>query len=57
MSHLIPFIAIAVIATIASDRGLAALRVGVSAAIAVVRGLADYLRVLWRWYARLAVGA
>ena len=56
MSHLIPFIAIAVVAMVASDRGLGALRAGALATAGVVRGLADYLRALWRWYARLAVG-
>lgn len=57
MSHLIPFIAIAVVATVVSDRGLAGLRAGARATLAAVRGLGDYVLALWRWYARLALGA
>ena len=56
MSHLTPFLAIAVVALLVSDRSPMAARTVLGVALAVARGLVEYLRALGRWYARLAFG-
>lgn len=56
MAHLTPFIAIVVVATLVSDRGLSAARSAIGVAVDVARGLGEHLRALGRRYARLAAG-
>lgn len=56
MSHLAPFLAIAVIVLLVTDRGNAAVAIAARAALAMVRGIVDYLRALGRWYARVTFG-
>ena len=56
MSHLTPFLALAVVAVLVTDRGNRAVAAGARAALAIVRGVVDYLRALGRWYARVTFG-
>lgn len=56
MSHLTPFIAIAVATLLVSDRGLSAVRSAVGAAVPAARGVVEHLRSLGRRYARLGFG-
>ena len=56
MSHLAPFLAIALIVLLVTDRGNAAVALAARAALATVRGVVDYLRALGRWYVRVAFG-
>ena len=56
MSHLTPFLAIALVTVLVSDRGFSALRSAVGLAVAGARGVVEYLRAQGRRYARLAFG-
>ena len=56
MSHLTPFIAIALVILLVSDRGLAAVRSALGAAVAVAHGVVEHVRALGRRNARLALG-
>ena len=56
MSHLTPFLVIAVVTVLASDRGLSAIRSSAGVAVALGHGLVDYVRTIGRRYARLTFG-
>ena len=56
MSHLTPFLAIAVVTVLVSDRGISTVRAAAGLALTLARGLVEYLRAICRRYARLAFG-
>ena len=57
MAHLTPFLAIAVVTLLASDRGLSAVRSAAVLVAAAARGLVDYTRTVGRRYVRLTFGS
>ena len=56
MAHLTPFLAIAVVTLLASDRGLSAVRSAAALVVTAARDIVAYVRTVGRRYARLTFG-